>query len=295
VPANVRRFAWLYWTSALIAIIGAPPLWVESWTARTALFQLAGVAGATLLFAAIFLPIFWFAVWRRQNWARWLLLLAFVASVPFSFLPPSEARFPLAIIGIGILSNLVEACAFYFMFTGDARPWFNRAGPESGIQKVNRLAVAAFSAVAMTSVAVADRMSYEMNRPGIVAASQQRCSKQAKRVFTAAGWPLDGSVVNDSVGQYTSHFNARLGRCLMLVAYTTNDPRDKETRKHYWVGDAFKRSKYAEYFETALPGFSTAVLQCELTIPNENPVLCHSAKEWNRLVKPYIETGALTQ
>jgi hypothetical protein len=161
-----------------------------------------------------------------------------------------------------------------------------------------RTAVIAFSTVLIIGLAVIGGTFYldhEFSRPEFIAALQAPCAKQAKRVFTAAGWPLDGSVLNDSVGHYTSHFNARLGRCLMLVAYTTNDPRDKETRKHYWVGDAFKRATYAEYFETALPGFSTAVLQCALTVPKEKPVLCHSAKEWNRLVKPYIETLTLTQ
>jgi hypothetical protein len=80
-----------------------------------------------------------------------------------------------------------------------------------------------------------------------------------------------------------------------FVAYTTNDPRDKETRKHYTVGDAFEQAIYAEYFETALPGFRTAVLQCDLTVPKERPVLCHSAEEWSRLVKPYIKIGRLTR
>ena len=161
---------------------------------------------------------------------------------------------------------------------------------------MNRITVFAFIAVAIIGVAVAGGGFYlELNRPKFIAFLRERCAKEAKRVFTAAGWPLDGSVVNNSVGHYASHFNERLGRCLVLVASTTNDPRDKETRKHYWVGDAFKRATYAEYFETALHGFPTSVLQCTLTMPEENRVFCHSAKEWNRLVKPYIETGTLTQ
>jgi hypothetical protein len=161
-----------------------------------------------------------------------------------------------------------------------------------------RIAVIVFRAVLIIGLAVIGGIFYfdhEFSRPEFITALQERCAKQAKRVFIAEGWPLDGSVVNYSVAHYTSHFNARLGRCLMLVAYTTNDPRDKETRKHYTVGDAFEQAIYAEYFETALPGLSTAVLQCGLTMPKEKPVRCHSAKEWNRLVKPYIQTGTLTQ
>jgi len=153
---------------------------------------------------------------------------------------------------------------------------------------MNRVSVLAFIAVAAIGGAVA--LEEESNSP---AALQKRCADQAKRVFTAEGWPLDGRVVNYSVAHYTSQFNARLGRCLMLVAYTTNDPRDRNTRKSYTVSDAFEQATFAEYFESGLPGFSTAVLQCNLTLPKEKHVLCHSAKEWRRLVRPYIETGAL--
>lgn len=159
---------------------------------------------------------------------------------------------------------------------------------------MNRFAVFAFSAAAIIGVAAIGGISYldhESIRLEFIAALQGRCAKQAQRVFAAEGWPLDGSAVNDSVANYTSHYNARLGRCLMLVAATTIDTRDKATRKHYTLGDAFEQAIYAEYFESALPGFFPLVLTCKLTVPNEKPVFCHSAAEWNRLVRPYIEAG----
>ncbi|HEX4158715.1 MAG TPA: hypothetical protein VHY79_09575, partial [Rhizomicrobium sp.] len=196
----------------MIDIIGLPPLSIESWTARGVAFQLVLIAGGTVIFAAIFFPIFWFAVWRRQNWARWLLLCAFVASVPSTFLP-FEARFSRAIVGLGILSNLVEACAFYFLFTGDARPWFDQTVPGSGIRETNRFAVVAFCAIAMISVALPYGIVFESSRPEFVAALQQRCTRQAKRVVAGSGWKQSDESVNGIIESYTDHYSARLGRC----------------------------------------------------------------------------------
>jgi hypothetical protein len=292
MPTNVRRFAWLYWASALIAIIGVLPLSTESWTARdVAAFQLVAATGVTVLFAAIFLPIFWFAVWRRQNWARCLLLLAFVASVPFTFLPPSETRFPPAIAGVGILSNLVEACAFYFLFTGDARPWFNRTVPASGIREANRFGVVAFSTAAMIWVAIPYGIFYQSSRPEFVAALQQRCNRQAERVVAGSGWKQSDDPVNGIVESYRDHYNARLSRCFILFKSIITDMTTRDTRKSYSLRDAFEQATYAEYFESDLPGFNPLVSTCSLTMPNEEPVVCHSSEEWNRLVKPYIEIG----
>ena len=124
MPKNVRRFAWLYWAAFLIVLIGVPPLWVASWTAHAVITQLIVVAATALISAVIFFPLFWLAVWRRRNWARWILLLAFVASVPFGFVNWPGERLPVAGIGVTLLSNLVAALAFYFVFTGDARAWF---------------------------------------------------------------------------------------------------------------------------------------------------------------------------
>src|ERR1700722_3294509 len=134
--------------------------------------------------------------------------------------------------------------------------------------------------IGLATVAGVLYLEHELSSPGFMAFLQRGCAKEAKRVFLHAGWPPDG-VVNGSVAHYSSHYNAHVGRCLMLVAITTNDPRDKETRKSYTVGDAYEQVTYAQYFETALPGFATSVLRCDLTVPKEKPVLCHTAKEWN--------------
>jgi hypothetical protein len=128
MPANIRRFVWLWWGSIAIAFIAIPLLpppsssELELGVTRPILMSIAAGVGVTLV--AVALPFFWLAVWRRKNWARWLLLLAFVASIPLSFVDvPNLAP---SVIVLEWLSMLSEAAAFYFLFTGDARAWFRR-------------------------------------------------------------------------------------------------------------------------------------------------------------------------
>jgi hypothetical protein len=128
MPANIRRFVWLWWGSIVIAFIAIPLLpppsssELELGVTRPILMSIAAGVGVTLV--AVALPFFWLAVWRRKNWARWLLLVAFVASIPLSFVDvPNLAP---SVIVLEWLSMLSEAAAFYFLFTGDARAWFRR-------------------------------------------------------------------------------------------------------------------------------------------------------------------------
>ncbi len=87
--------------------------------------QLVVIAATALTFLGLFFPFFWLAIYRRRNWARWVLLLAFIASLPLGFLDNLKGvSFPLANIGVALVSSLMELVAFYFLFTEDAQPWF---------------------------------------------------------------------------------------------------------------------------------------------------------------------------
>jgi hypothetical protein len=135
MPANVRRFVWLWWSSIVIAFIAIPLLppasssELELGVTRPILMAIS--AGVAVTLVAVALPFFWLAVWRRKNWARWLLLVAFVASIPLGFVDvPSLAP---SVIVLEWLSLLSEAAAFYFLFTGDARAWFRRESSNGSV------------------------------------------------------------------------------------------------------------------------------------------------------------------
>jgi hypothetical protein len=142
MPINVRRFVWLWWISiglTLIDILLLPsPSASELLRGMTRSIQLEIYAGVAVIWVAVQLPFFWLAVRRRKNWARWLLLAVFLAGTVYSvylfFVPPipppgvdpSWRHTPSSGIVVGWLSAFAEAAAYYFLFTGDARPWFRR-------------------------------------------------------------------------------------------------------------------------------------------------------------------------
>ncbi len=129
MPKNVRRFGWLwcaYWVicAACIPLVRLP---VPPALKLGRLFEMGLVAGGFAIQLAVFLPFFWLAVLGRKNWAKWVLFVPFVASMPFIFVGPASIyhQSP-GMNAIGLLSALTLGAGFYFLFTGDARPWFKR-------------------------------------------------------------------------------------------------------------------------------------------------------------------------
>lgn len=129
MPRNVKLFAWIWIISALLAFPGIllTPQWMverarmaHRWSGEVKL-----MIGAELLLLAVLLPFFQLAVWGRKNWARWVLLLAFIVSLPLLFFEPRMFRedyLPQTLYMFA--GTLLEAVGFYFLFTENARPWF---------------------------------------------------------------------------------------------------------------------------------------------------------------------------
>lgn len=141
MPKNIRRFLWLWWAAFLIGAAEIPltppnSMLLDFGLTRSAQTMLA--AGATALSLATLLPFLWFAVWRRRNWARWVLLVSFIISLPLDFLDPSVwSGDQLPLTGMALLSVLAGAAAFYFLFTGDARRWFAERPSDRNVARLN--------------------------------------------------------------------------------------------------------------------------------------------------------------
>ena len=137
MPANVRRFLILWWAAFLIGAAEIPLTPPNSTLADfgvTAAAQTGFAVAGTALSLLTLLPFLWFAVWRRRNWARWVLLVSFIISLPLEFFDPSVwSGDQLLLTGMALLSTLAAGAAFWFLFTGDARPWFAEepAGPRA--------------------------------------------------------------------------------------------------------------------------------------------------------------------
>jgi hypothetical protein len=126
LPRNVKWFAWLWVFSFLLAfpeLFLMPPLLPPLPPGiRSGVVKLT-IAGMFLLLVML-LPIFQLAVWGRKNWARWVLFLAFVLPSPLLFERHMFRSDHLPLTIYEFAGTLVEALSFYFLFTGDARPWF---------------------------------------------------------------------------------------------------------------------------------------------------------------------------
>ncbi len=125
MPTNVRRFIWLFLASLAISFVYIPftptPPGV-SYASMVAVLIIEFV-----IVDLVFLTIAWLATWRRQNWARWALLLVFAAALVSDALMPisfySEHPF---LVAVTLLSTIPFAAALYFLFTADARTWFGK-------------------------------------------------------------------------------------------------------------------------------------------------------------------------
>jgi hypothetical protein len=127
MPRNVKRFAWLWVISFLFQIPGIFLLPPDAAATRLGISHAAEQklsAAIGILFFAVLLPFLQLAVWKRKNWARWLLFVAYIIFLPILFMNHAFRPDHLPMTTIGFASQLIEAAAFYFAFTGDARPWF---------------------------------------------------------------------------------------------------------------------------------------------------------------------------
>jgi hypothetical protein len=131
MPKNVIRFAWLWIAAKLLAIptpylLPADPFGVHLQIDRS--WMLTSMTISLVVGYAISFSIFWLAVWRQENWARWLLFVWFALSLPgLAFWNMSNFRpdwFP--VTALSLSSAFLQAVSFYFAFTGGARDWFRR-------------------------------------------------------------------------------------------------------------------------------------------------------------------------
>lgn len=133
MPTNIQRFAWLWAISGLIAFLEIPLLPAPAPDLMTSGVTLTELRIETAAFdcvlLAVLLPLFWLAVWRRKNWCRWVLLVFSIVAWGLEFHDP-VFYFPdhLLLSILTFTSMALDIAAFFYVFTGDARPWFRQEG-----------------------------------------------------------------------------------------------------------------------------------------------------------------------
>lgn len=119
LPSNVQRFEQLMYLSLGVSLVDVPLEW-DRFVADSQ--GNASVAAFGIIFSfAILVLLIWQAARNRRNWARWALLAIFVLSTI-----PELQHFkggPLAGF-CSLASYLTAAAGLFFVFTGEARSWY---------------------------------------------------------------------------------------------------------------------------------------------------------------------------
>jgi|GEM_PF-1473775 len=121
-PRNVALFEVLIYLG-LVLDMGAVMRWnrasFEGW-------EFIEAASFYLLLFALLVFAVWAAARRGRNWARFVLLALILTSVPDYFhIFADLANFDYSLVALRILSDSLQLAALYFVFSPEARPWFN--------------------------------------------------------------------------------------------------------------------------------------------------------------------------
>jgi|GEM_PF-4744564 len=143
MPSHLKVFFWLvaavaaYWVASMLWVMEFPPAEMTTALAKIPAPMRAALARnawmitliSTIIRVAVFVGLAWLAAFRRQNWARWSLLVIFILShaaplvlaIKFGRMPEFLSRY---YDWQADLIALVLAVALAFAFTGNARAAF---------------------------------------------------------------------------------------------------------------------------------------------------------------------------
>ena len=145
MPSNLKIFFWLiaavaaWWVASMVWVMAFPPAEMTAALAKIPAAMRAAVARnawqitlvSTAIRVLVFVGLAWLAAFRRQNWARWALLVIFILShaAPFAIaarLGTTAEFFSRYRDWQGDAIALVIAVALAFAFTGNAREVFKK-------------------------------------------------------------------------------------------------------------------------------------------------------------------------
>lgn len=125
---------------------------------------------------------------------------------------------------------------------------------------------------------------------------QEQCAQLAKRVYAefgvenAAETQKTGSKKVRILGDYQSHFNVKLGKCLMLIE--TRDMLDSQFIISAYVVDVNERRQYATYAWMSREGkkyWEVPPMACSLALSLRETRICKTRDEFDEFLAPYME------
>jgi hypothetical protein len=128
------------------------------------------------------------------------------------------------------------------------------------------------------------RASVALSASFIATDDRQNCASKARQQFTVSGW--DG----DPRAGYTDHYNQRMKTCFVQID-KSGVTAQGWTYVYKTVGDAEGR-EYADYMWGADNAKASADVPpsiCEVILSSGEEMECRSAREFDELVKNYME------
>lgn len=125
---------------------------------------------------------------------------------------------------------------------------------------------------------------------------QARCAQQAARAFAEldaenrADMQKMGTGRSRISGDYQSHYNVKLGKCLMFVE--TTDMLGAQFVTSAYVRDAYERRQYATYVwmsSDVKKYWEVPPIACEIRPSLHDKRLCKTREEFDELAAPYME------
>ena len=116
---------------------------------------------------------------------------------------------------------------------------------------------------------------------------QGRCAKQAREIFRLEGWTEEQNAT------FENHYNEKMNKCFIaersMSKWKSNDDTIFISRN---LTDAFEKKSYASYGWKGVKGETAAAVVpfvCYVTPPSGEQQKCHSEKEYDELVKVYLQ------
>ena len=129
-PSNVVRFEQLIYLALVVGEIQFLVRWYRR-LASAPWHEAALTLSFNLLNCVADVLLIWLVARRGKNWSRWLMLVLYVLGIPFPLFV--WLRFGLGwqhvnpvFKALFCLQWLAPVVAFYLIFTGNAREWFDR-------------------------------------------------------------------------------------------------------------------------------------------------------------------------
>lgn len=120
LPSNVARFEQLMYLSLGLALVETALEWNRIFAEVHGNVRFAVFVVYFYTFLALCI---WQAAREHKNWARWVLLILYAIALPASLQPG------LTLVAVIMRAGqfLAAAVALFLIFTGNARPWFDRS------------------------------------------------------------------------------------------------------------------------------------------------------------------------